>query len=343
MRSTTQPHATARRPSWRHWLLAVLLILVATATVALGIRTYRTYTVLVSAYETGSPMTSNVRPWMTLRYVATTYHVPVEALRRQLELPAYAHPDATLVSLADRAGAPRRDYVQRVQRAIATVSPQPVPALDDESVGGLGGTGDDFVSAVLVYGYPALALTLLLGALGVPLPAGLAMVVAGSLAARGQMHWGVLAAVATTASLAGDLAGYAIGRVFGDTFLNRWGRWLGVTPSRRVRAERLFDRWGAAAILLSRSLVSALGSAVNLVAGAGRYRLGAFAGYGIAGRVLWTALYMGLGYFATGALDPAADFLKLLTGLLVALALCAVLIVALRRSRVAPRPSGSEP
>lgn len=308
------------------------MVLVAAATVALGVRTWRTYTVLTSAYDAGVPATSSVRAWMTLRYVATTYQVSEDALREQLGLTAHTHPDATLKSLAELAGVPRRDYVQRVQRAIAAAAPPLAAAHDGESKSWISGTGDDVVSAVLVYGYPALALMLLLGALGVSLPAGLAMVVAGSLAARGQMHWTALAAVATVASLAGDLAGYAIGRGLGNVFPNRWGRWLGLTPSRRARAERLFYRWGAASILLSRSLVSALGSAVNLVAGAGRYRLVAFLGYGLAGRVLWTALYMGLGYFTTGALDPAADFLKHLTGLLVALALVAGSGAALRRS-----------
>jgi membrane protein DedA with SNARE-associated domain len=90
-------------------------------------------------------------------------------------------------------------------------------------------------------------------------------------------------------------------------------------------------------VLLSRSLVSVLSSAVNLVAGAGGYRLLAFVGFGVIGRLAWTSAYLGLGYVAASGLElePAADFLRSLTGFLVALALLGGAGFALRRRRLA--------
>lgn len=319
------------RARWLTRLLVLLVVLVAAATALLGLRTYRSLTLLNSAYEAGVPEVSSVRPWMTLGYVATAYRAPEAALRESLGLPPETHPDTTLKALAERARASPPDYAQRVQRAIAAVAPVPA-GRGGEATSWLGEAGEDFVSAVLVYGYPALALTLLLGSLGVPLPSGLSMVVAGSLAAQGQMSWVLLSIVAIAASVAGDVTGYSVGRILGASFLERKGHWLGLTPERRARVERLFERWGALGVLLSRSLVSVLSSAVNLVAGAGRYRLGAFLAFGITGRMVWTSLYLGLGYVASGGLEPAADFLRSLTGLLVSLALLAGLGVALRRS-----------
>jgi membrane protein DedA with SNARE-associated domain len=81
-------------------------------------------------------------------------------------------------------------------------------------------------------------------------------------------------------------------------------------------------------VLLSRSLVSFLSSAVNLVAGASRYRLAGFAASAIAGRLVWTSAYLGLGYGASGGLDHAAGFLTNLSGFLIALAMLAGLAVA---------------
>jgi membrane protein DedA with SNARE-associated domain len=106
---------------------------------------------------------------------------------------------------------------------------------------------------LLVYGYPALGLTLVLAAIGLPLPSGLAMVVAGSLAAQGRMSWLEVGALAVGASVLGDCAGYGIGRALGGELFERRGRWLGLTAERRARVERLFERWGALAVLLSRS------------------------------------------------------------------------------------------
>ncbi len=333
MRFSIQTTATGARGRWRTRLLVLLVVLAAAATAMLGLRTYRTWTLLSSAYAVGVPEASSVRPWMTLRYVATAYRAPETALREHLGLPPQTDPDTTLKALAGRAGASPPDYARRVQRAIAAVAPAQAVPRDGKASGWLGGAGEDFVAAILVYGYPALALTLLLGALGVPLPSGLSMVVAGSLAAQGQLRWELLALVATVASVAGDAAGYGVGRVLGDSFLDRRGRWLGLTPGRRARVEGLFARWGALAVLLSRSLVSVLSSAVNLVAGAGRYRFGAFLAFGVVGRLAWTSAYLGLGYLASGGLEPAADFLRSLTGLLVSIALLAGLGIGLRRSR----------
>ena len=325
----------ANSSRWLTRALVLFVVLSAAAAAVLGLRTYRTYHLLVSAYEMGRPDVSNVRPWMTLRYVAAAYHAPETALREHLGVPASTSPDTTLRDLAERAKVPRPDYIERVQRAIAKAAPGPAPLPGGDAAPTFDGRSEELISAVLVYGYPALALTLFLGALGVPLPSGLLMIVAGSLAAQGRMTWLLVVAVALAASVAGDLAGYGAGRALGGEFLERRGRWIGLTRERRASVERLFERWGALSVLLSRSLVSVLSSAVNLVAGAGRYPILAFAALGVIGRIAWTSAYAGLGYAAASGLElePAADFLRNLTGLLIALAFFAGAAFAARRRR----------
>ena len=142
---------------------------------------------------------------------------------------------------------------------------------------------------MLVYGYPVLGLTLMLGALGVPLPAGLATVVAGSLAANGKLDWTVTAVVALSASVGGDMAGYGLGRLVRPGALERRAGWLGYSATRRARVEALLARWGGLAVLLTRTLVSSLSAVVNLAAGAGRYRLRDFAVQALVGRLAWTS------------------------------------------------------
>jgi hypothetical protein len=51
-----------------------------------GLRTYGSFMLLRSAYEAGAPMTSSIRPWMTLQYVATTYRTSNAALIERLGL-----------------------------------------------------------------------------------------------------------------------------------------------------------------------------------------------------------------------------------------------------------------
>lgn len=309
------------RSRWAHRVLLALFVVMLLPTLMFGLRAYRSLLLLRSAYEMGAPAVSSVRGWMTLRYVADTYRAPEKALIDRLGLAPETDPDTSLRSLAEQERISPFEYVQRVQQAIVDVVPARTIEPGGESTGWLGAIGEEFLASLLLYGYPALGLILLLGALGLPLPTGLSTAVAGSLAAQGRLSWLWASSVAVTASVLGDVAGYGLGRVLGREFLERRGRWLGYTPARRARAEWLFDRWGLLTVLLSRTLVSHVSGVVNLAAGVSRYRPLEFLAFATVGRLAWTSGYLGLGYGVGGDLGAATDFLKNLTGFLVSLAI----------------------
>lgn len=305
---------------WQGWILLILFALAAFAVGIFAFRTYRSYLLLRSAYELGAPDVSSVRPWMTLDYVARAYHVPGTALVEHLGLAPDTDPTTTLISLAQKQGLSPFEYLQQVQEAISELHVVRSPPGGNDSVSEPGGFGDEILAALLVYGYPVLGLTLLLGTMGAPFPSALSVVVAGSLIAQGQMSWLWSGMIAVTCSVLGDIVGYGIGRLLGREFLERRGRWLGITNARRARVELLFKQWGVVFVLLSRSLVSFLSSAVNLFAGAGRYPLRAFLPFAIVGRLIWTLAYLGLGYGFAVVLEASADFLSSLSVVILALA-----------------------
>ena len=331
------PTLREARSRWAYRLLLALFVVAMLPTVMFGLRAYRSLLLLRSAYAVGAPATSSIRGWMTLRYVAGTYRAPENALIGRLGLAAETNPDTSLRSLAEREGLSTFEYVQRVQNAVVEAAPARPTDGGHESTGWLGAIGDELLAALLVYSYPALGLTLLLGALGLPLPTGLSTAVAGSLAAQGRLSWLWAGTVAVTASVLGDAAGYGLGHVVGREFLERRGRWFGYTPARRVSVELLFDRWGVLTVLLSRTLVSHVSGVVNLAAGVSRYRLPAFLAFAIVGRLVWTSGYLGLGYGAGGDWEAATDLLKNVTGFLVLLAILVGLgLAAFRRSPAMP-------
>jgi membrane protein DedA with SNARE-associated domain len=306
------------------WIAAVVLIFAMLSTGWFALRTYRSFLLLRSAYELGVPAVSNMRGWMTLHYVAATYRIPLDALIARLDLPPSIDPDLTARDLGERAGMGPFEYVQRMQRAVVQAAPPASPARDSRSSGWFGIDTDAILSALLVYGYPALALVLFFGAIGLPVPTGLATTLAGSLAGSGRLDWVVTSAVAIAASVAGDVVGYGIGRWLGQEFLERRGRWFGFTPARRMRVQGLFDRWGGLTVLITRTLVSHLSSVVSLLAGISRYRLAGFLAFAVLGRGLWTAAYLGLGYAAGNDVEAASGFLANLSGLLVSGSVLAV-------------------
>jgi membrane protein DedA with SNARE-associated domain len=307
----------------RRRVAAALFIVFVLPTLWFALRSHGSFVLLRSAYEAGAPDTSSIRPWMTLTYVADAYHVPASALIAGLGLPSATNPNTNLRAAAGLAGVSPFAYVETVQRAIAALGSNNTSAGVTETFEWFATLSDQVLSEMLVYGYPILALILLAGAIGLPVPDGAAAVVAGSLAAQGRMSLVGAGVVVVIAALIGDILGYAVGFLIGQKFLDRHGRWVGYTPARWARVRWLFEEWGLATVFITRTFVSGLSSVASLLAGVSRYRLSNFIAVSAVGRLAWTAAYLGLGYTIGADLDAATGFLANLTGFL----LCAIVLV----------------
>jgi membrane protein DedA with SNARE-associated domain len=145
------------------------------------------------------------------------------------------------------------------------------------------------------------------------LPAGgeLAMLYAGALAGGAiagqhpvmfgtQLHTGlesylVLVAAGILGYTTGALVGWAIGAWGGRPLLERHGRWLHVSPHNFARAERWFDRFGAAAVFLGR-LTPVVRSFVSIPAGALGSPLGLYTLVTLAASAIWCLAFAGVGW-----------------------------------------------
>jgi len=259
--------------TWVRKVAVVVFIIAMLQSVLYGLRTYGSFLLLRSAYEAGAPRTGSIRPWMTLAYVAAAYRTPNSVLMEHLGLAPGTDPNASLKTLAEAAGLSAYAYTQRVQRVIAAIAPSVRSNGSNETSGWLGALGEQILTALLVYGYTALGLTLVLGAIGLPLPDGIATTVAGSLVAQGRMNWFSAGTITVVASVLGDAIGYGLGRLLNREVLERHGYWFGYTSARRVRAQSLFDRWGGLTVFITRTFMSYLSSVASLLAGISHYRL----------------------------------------------------------------------
>ncbi len=172
------------------------------------------------------------------------------------------------------------------------------------------------------YGYPILWLSVFIGAVGIPLPNSLVLLAAGAFAALGDFNFILLAAVSTSAFIAGDNTSYWIGRRWGSRVLH-WLEGRLIKPQTLVRSRVYFERLGGWAIFSSRFLVSALGGAINLLAGAEFYSYRRFLVYDTAGEIIGALLPLSLGYVFGASWDAVGDLLGsfsfFLTALLIAL------------------------
>ena len=307
------------RSKWGRRIAAITLVAAMMSTAFFGLRTYGSFVLLRSAYAAGAPMTSSIRAWMTLGYVATTYRTSNAALIERLGLPPETDSNASLKSIAERAGVSPSVYAQRAQRAIADLAPGAPSDIKNGNSGWFTTINDEVLTALLVYGYPVLGLILFLGAIGLPLPDGVATTVAGSLASQGRLDWIWAAAITVVASVLGDAAGYGLGRSLSGKILERYGRWIGYSLSRRTRVQLLFDRWGSLTVFITRTFMSYLSSVASLLAGITRFRLPKFLAVALGGRLIWTAAYMGLGYGIGSDWQAATGFLTNLSVLVLSL------------------------
>jgi membrane protein DedA with SNARE-associated domain len=103
-------------------------------------------------------------------------------------------------------------------------------------------------------GYPLLFVLVGAESAGALVPGETSLILAGALAAQGQLSLPLVIAVAAAAAILGDNIGYLIGRRGLRPVLDRPGRWSDRRQRLVARGEAFFERYGAAAVFFGRWL-----------------------------------------------------------------------------------------
>ncbi|MFC5888773.1 DedA family protein [Kitasatospora sp. CM 4170] len=193
------------------------------------------------------------------------------------------------------------------------------------------------------YGYPAVALFVLLDNCGIPAPGQTILVLAAVYAGAGHLSLAAVVAIAFAAAVVGNSLGYLIGSTGGRAFVHRWGRYVALTPARMERADGFFARHGGKVVTVAR-FVDGLRQTNGIIAGTTEMPWRRFQPFNVLGAALWVGVWSAFGYLAgtnIGTIYRAVVRyqLWLLFGLLAVCALLAVRAV-LRRRRGARRRSG---
>ena len=156
---------------------------------------------------------------------------------------------------------------------------------------------DRIVHILSAYGYWTLFLVVALECAGLPLP-GETLLIGGAIYAgeTGGLRIELLILAAASGAFVGVAAGYGVGRAYGVRFLERYGRWFGLTAKRLMLARYLFKRWGAGILLLGR-FVNVLRIWGGALAGANQFDARAFLLCNAIGSGVW-ALAIGLAAYA---------------------------------------------
>ncbi|GJF31616.1 hypothetical protein KNE206_43160 [Kitasatospora sp. NE20-6] len=184
------------------------------------------------------------------------------------------------------------------------------------------------------YGYMAVGLLVLLDSGGIPVPGQTILVLAAVYAGTGRMSVAGVVAVAVVAAVVGDCLGYLVGRTGGRAFVDRWGRYVGLTPARAERAEGFFTRNGGRVVTVAR-FVDGLRQTNGIIAGTTGMAWRRFMPANIAGAVLWVGVWASLGYVLGDNIGPLYE--RAVRYQVYLLAALAVLVAALVVRAVARR------
>ncbi len=152
------------------------------------------------------------------------------------------------------------------------------------------------------YGYLAVAGFVLLEDFGVPLPGETILILGAVYAGTGRLSVWLVALIAVLAAIVGDNIGYAIGHFGGRPLVERFGRYILLTPERVQKATDFFARHGGKVVAIAR-FVEGLRQANGIIAGISGMHWRRFLAFNALGAALWVAVWTSVGYFSGSHID----------------------------------------
>ena len=158
---------------------------------------------------------------------------------------------------------------------------------------------DTLAAWIVAHGPLLVAVVVALESMGLPVPGETTLVTAALVAGTGHgLHIGVVVAAAALGAIAGDSAGYWIGRRWGHALLVRYGPLVRIDAARLRLGQYLFARHGGKVVFFGR-FVALLRALAAILAGTNGMRWPRFLAFNAAGGVCWASIF-GFGAYSLG-------------------------------------------
>jgi membrane protein DedA with SNARE-associated domain len=152
------------------------------------------------------------------------------------------------------------------------------------------------------YGYLAVAGFVLLEDFGVPVPGETILILGAVYAGTGRLNIFLVGLIGFLAAVAGDNIGFAIGHFGGRRLIDRYGRYILLTPERVEKATGFFERHGGKIVVAAR-FIEGLRQANGIIAGMTGMHWAKFLGFNALGAALWVGVWTAIGYFSGSHID----------------------------------------
>jgi len=145
------------------------------------------------------------------------------------------------------------------------------------------------------YGYLAIGGLVLIEDFGVPVPGETVLILGAVYAATGRLSITLVALLGFLGAVIGDNIGFAIGHFGGRKLVERYGRYILLTPARLDKATAFFERHGGKIITVAR-FIEGLRQANGIIAGTTGMHWAKFLAFNALGAALWVGVWCAIGY-----------------------------------------------
>lgn len=167
-----------------------------------------------------------------------------------------------------------------------------------------------WISDLAAHGYSILFAVVFLEAVGLPVPAALALLIAGAASARGSLQSSYALAAALLAMLSGDTLMFFAGRYTGWWLLGILCR-ISLNPESCIlRSADSFYRRGRMLLVMAK-FIPGINTMAPPLAGCMNMRLGQFLGLDAVGAALYVCTYFAVGFAFSGALAAVTSTYRL--------------------------------
>ena len=148
------------------------------------------------------------------------------------------------------------------------------------------------VATISTLGYSGVVLLMAIESACIPLPSEIIMPFAGYLVSTGMMNIWAVGVAGAVGCVLGSLVAYWVGMYGGRPLIEKYGRYVLISPRDLDLADRWFARYGEAIVFTSR-LLPVIRTFIAFPAGVAKMRLTRFIVYTFAGSLPWC---LGLAY-----------------------------------------------
>jgi membrane protein DedA with SNARE-associated domain len=158
------------------------------------------------------------------------------------------------------------------------------------------------------YGYWAVLLLVMVEDFGIPVPGETILIAAAIFAGAGRLNIVAVGVIGFVAAILGDNIGFAIGHFGGRALALRWGKYVGLTEERLVKAEYFFEKHGGKIIVVAR-FIEGLRQANGIIAGISGMHWRRFVFFNAIGAGLWVGTWVSIGYLAGNHIDTIYHYI----------------------------------